>query len=142
MKLNRRIVEQKIDRLDKLSKAERRRALANPEHLVSIGENSAFKEIEEACPRTPSWESLREKVLKRAAALKDQRRPRFTFAIAAPRWYAGAALAAMLVAIVWVVAMLAAGSSPAADDQLEATGRRVVVHYADSKNLFGHVFSP
>jgi len=142
MKLNRRIVEQKIDRLDELSRAERKRALANPEHLVSIGENNAFKDIEELCPRTPSWESIRSKVLKRAAEIKTQRRPRISLALAAPRWYAGAALVAILVTIVWVVATLSSAGSAIGKDQLEKAGARVVVHYADSKNLFGHVFNP
>lgn len=142
MKLKRRIIEQRVDKLDKLSKAERRRALADPEHLVSIGENSAFKEIEERCPQTPSWESIRERVLERATQLKARTGIRRLFAGMAPRWYAGATLAVVLVAIIWVIAALSSGNPSADDEHFETRGKRVVVHYADSRNLFGHTFNP
>lgn len=142
MRLKRRILLEKIDKLDKLSKAERKRALSDPEHLVSIGENSAFKDVEELYPRTPSWESIRGKVLKRAARIEAQARSRHLSGLSTPTWYARAAFAVILVAIVWVIAMLMPNDQPLPYDQVGAASNRVVVHYADSRNLFGHAFNP
>jgi hypothetical protein len=142
MKLKRRILLEKVDRLEKLSKAERKRALSDPDHLVSIGENSALKDIEELYPRTPSWDSMRQKVLERASRLKARSRRRRLITGGAWPWYARWALALVMLAAVWVMATLLPRDRPSPYEQLATSGQRVVVHYADSKNLFGHVFRP
>jgi len=142
MNLKRRILLEKIDRLDQLSKAERRRALANPEHLISIGENNAFKDIEELYPRTPSWDGLREEVLARAVRIEEENSFSRWQALSMPAWYARAAFAVVFVAVICIVAMLIPQEQPFSAEQAAASGRHVVMHYADNKNLFGHVFNP
>jgi hypothetical protein len=142
MNLKRRILLEKIERLDQLSKGERKRALADPEHLISIGENNALKDIEELYPRTPTWDSLRDKVLARAARIEADTAFRSWQSLRMPNWYARAAFAVVFVAIICIVAMLIPQDRPYTFERAGASGRHVVVHYADSKNLFGHVFNP
>lgn len=142
MDLKRRIILEKIDRLDKLNKADRRRALANPDHLISIGENNALKDVTEYCPRTPKWESLREEVLNRAEQLQECRNLTRWQVFSAKPWYAKAAIGVVMVAIVCIVAMLLPHDRPFSTEQPAATGKHIIVHYADNKNLFGHVFNP
>jgi hypothetical protein len=142
MDLKRRIIIEKIDRLDKLSKADRRRALANPDHLISIGENNALKDVKEYYPRTPTWESMRAEVLHRATMLEERESlTRFQLFSAKP-WYAKAAIGVVMVAIICIVAMLLPHDQPFSTEQPAATGKHISVHYADKKNLFGHVFNP
>jgi hypothetical protein len=142
MDLKRRILIEKIDRLEKLSPAERRRALADPELLIALSENSALKEINEYYPRTPTWESMRSDVLRRVTAIEANRSLLQWQTRPQKPWYAKAAVAVIIVAIVCIVAMLLPHERPFSVEQPAATGKHVTVHYADNRNLFGHVFNP
>jgi hypothetical protein len=142
MDLKRRIIIEKIDKLDKLSKADRKRALENPEHLITIGENNALKDVEEYCPRTPTWDSMRDEVLYRAAMIEGRKSLTHWQIFSAKPWYAKAAIGVILVAIVCMVAMLVPHERPFSVEQPAATGKHIAVHYADNRNLFGHVFNP
>ena len=142
MNLKRRIILEKIDRLDRLSKADRRRALANPDHLISIGENNALKDVKEYYPRTPTWESMREDVLYRASLLEERELFTRMYVFSAKPWYAKAAIGVVMVAIFCIVAMLLPHERTFSAAQPAATGQYISVHYADKNNLFGHVFNP
>jgi hypothetical protein len=142
MNLKRRILIEKIEKLDQLSPAERKRALADPEHLISIGENNALKDIEELHPRTPSWDSIRDEVLTRASRIEAEGSFLHWQTLSMPSWWTRAAFGVVCVAIICIVAMLIPQERTFTIDQTSTGGRRAAVHYADNKNLFGHVFNP
>ena len=103
---------------------------------------NALKDVEEYCPRTPTWDSMRDEVLYRAAMIEGRKSLTHWQIFSAKPWYAKAAIGVILVAIVCMVAMLVPHERPFSVEQPAATGKHIAVHYADNRNLFGHVFNP